>query len=77
MNANSNFAPDLRLVLAHARIYEQLAETAIEKQRSRSSSARRPSRIAAAFRALRQAVTTVADSTSSTVPALHGYPYRS
>jgi hypothetical protein len=77
MNANSIFAPDLRLVLAHTRIYEQLAETAVEKQRSHAASARRPSRIAAALRTLRQAVTTAADSTTSSLPRLDGYPYRS
>lgn len=77
MDANTIFAPDLRLVLAHARVYEQLAETAIEKQRANATRERRPNRIAAAVRTMWQAITTAADSTTTTLPRLDGYPYRS
>lgn len=77
MNANSIFAPDLRLALAHARLYEQLAKTAVEKQRPHAASGRRPSRIASAVRTVWQAITTTADGSTSGLPRLDGYPYRS
>jgi len=77
MNANTLFAPDLRLVLAHARVYEQLADSAIERHRANAGSERRPNRVAAAVRSVWKAITTVADSRTTTLPRLDGYPYRS
>lgn len=77
MNANTLFAPDLRLVLAHARVYEQLAEIAIGRHRANVASERRPNRVAAAVRSVWKAFTTAADSTTTALPRLDGYPYRS
>jgi len=77
MNANSIFAPDPRLVLARNRTYELLAEAAAERYRAQAVSNRGPGRLAAAARALRQAISTTADSSTSILPRLEGYPYRS
>lgn len=73
MNAQA-LQPDLGLVLAHARLYERLAEAAIERRRSTPRTSVRTS-IARAAAAIRRAFTQPAEATT-TVPPLAGYPYQ-
>jgi hypothetical protein len=73
MNAQA-LQPDLGLVLAHARLYERLAESAIERRRSTPRSSLRTSIGRVATR-IRLAFTQPAEATT-TVPPLAGYPYQ-
>ena len=73
MNAHA-LQPDLGLVLAHAWLYERLAESAIDRRRTNDGpdfGERLVQLIAHVRRAVTQPVTTASDA----LPALTDYPY--
>ncbi|HEU0237536.1 MAG TPA: hypothetical protein VFR14_13945 [Candidatus Limnocylindrales bacterium] len=73
MNAHA-LQPDLGLVLAHARLYERLAESALDRRRAND----RPGfgdRAIQLIARLRSAITQPAPTATGTLPTLTDYPY--
>jgi hypothetical protein len=66
--------PDLGLVLAQARLYERLAESAVERRRL-SGGRSLGDRLARAFGRVRRAISEPVTAPSIDLPALTDYPY--
>jgi uncharacterized protein YciW len=67
--------PDLGLVLAQARLYERLAESAVERSRS-SIGASLGERLAGMIATVRLAMSRPMATTNDVLPTLSEYPYR-
>jgi hypothetical protein len=74
MNANT-VGPDISAVLVHARLYERLAERAVERHRASEGPGLRE-RLAGFIRALRQSIADPTDVVGGVVPSLIDYPHR-
>lgn len=68
------FPLDLGLVLAHARLYERLAESAVERRRA-SAGPGIADRVARVIVRVRRAMTQPATTANDTLPTLIDYPY--
>jgi len=73
MNAHA-LQPDLGLVLAHARLYERLAESAMDRRRANDGPGL-GDRLAQVIGRVRRAITQPASTANDSLPALTGYPY--
>jgi hypothetical protein len=66
--------PDLGLVLAHARLYERLAEGAVERRRL-SMGPSLGERIVRGLGRIRRAISDPSATSTTNLPALTDYPY--
>jgi hypothetical protein len=73
MNAPA-LQPDLGLVLAHARLYERLAQTAMDRRRTNDGPGL-GDRLAQVIARMRRAMTQPAATANDILPALTDYPY--
>jgi len=73
MNAHA-LQPDLGLVLARARLYERLAESAIDRRRTTDGSDLLD-RLVQLIARVRRAVTQPVATANDALPALTDYPY--
>jgi hypothetical protein len=73
MNAHA-LQPDLGLVLAHARLYERLAESAMDRRRANDDPGL-GDRLAQVIDRVRRAMTQRVTTANDALPTLTDYPY--